>query len=125
MSQKNNAIQVADRRGFYCDEAGNIYTQHHNKLKLYDLGNGYLAFSIRIHTRVIKVPVHRFIAYQRFGESALFDQLVVRHLDGDKHNNTWGNLALGTHRENALDRPKIARIEHASHAQKFRWVSAS
>lgn len=124
MSQKNKAIIEADRRGYHCDEQGNIYNPLWKKIAAYDYSRGYLAFSIRHEGEVVKIPVHRFVAFQKIGEVALFDHVQVRHLDGNKKNNSWPNLDIGTQRENSLDIPYHIRVQRATHAANCRHAAA-
>lgn len=46
---------------------------------------------------------HRFVAFKKFGPSALLPGVVVRHIDGNKLNNSPDNLILGTQSDNARD----------------------
>jgi hypothetical protein len=75
----------------------------------------YYVFSVRFEGESHPVDVHRFQAFHKFG-NALFLAETVRHLDGDSLNNHWDNLALGTHRDNSLDRPAVQRQLHAQKA---------
>lgn len=43
--------------------------------------------------------------------------IVVRHLDGVRTNNSWSNIAIGTHSDNMMDVPKKKRILKASNPQ--------
>lgn len=47
------------------------------------------------------VKEHQLVALKKYG--SLPRDFVVRHLDGDKTNNSPGNLVLGTQRDNRLD----------------------
>lgn len=40
---------------------------------------------------------------------------MVRHLNGNKLDNSFENIAIGTQQDNMLDKPKHKRIEWASH----------
>lgn len=45
------------------------------------------------------VPIHRLVAYRKYGEEALFAPgIEVRHRDGDHYNNRSENILIGTHR---------------------------
>lgn len=46
---------------------------------------------------------HRVVAYRKYGPSAFDAGILIRHLDGNKSNNSPENLALGTIKENNED----------------------
>lgn len=69
------------------------------------------------------VPVHKVIAYAIWGEESFKEGIEVRHLDGDRMNNTAKNLALGTCSDNMMDKPsevrkRIATIASMARARK-------
>jgi hypothetical protein len=69
------------------------------------------------------IPVHKLVAYQKFGDKAFETGTHVRHLDGDSLNNSEENIALGTPSENSFDRPhnkrKQSAIKTATAHRKF------
>jgi hypothetical protein len=81
--------------------------------------HGYPHVSIRSRTKDIlqKVPVHRIVAYQKFGEALFEAGIQVRHLDGDKTNMRPTNIAIGTQMDNYLDmsEERRARLIMAAH----------
>lgn len=83
----------------------------------------YPTFSTNWGGRVYGLPVHKFAAYFFFGESA-FQAECVRHLNGDRLDFSRGNLALGTHRENELDKPPEVRRNSAIKARSAQGVAA-
>ncbi len=64
--------------------------------------------------------LHKFVAFQLFGEKAFNN--VVRHLDGNVLNLNKNNIALGTHSENNLDKPKHKRVAAAKKARKSQGI---
>lgn len=60
-------------------------------------------------------PLHKFVAYQLYGENAF--KKIVRHIDGNVLNLSKTNIKLGTHSENNLDKPKKSRINAAKKAR--------
>lgn len=122
---KNQAIQVADRRGYHCDEQGRIYNKRGQPVKAFRYTGQYLAFSVRLGKKVVKVPVHRFVAFQIHGEVVLNEGVQVRHLDNNPTNNAWSNLSFGTAHENRMDIPRQTRINRARHAANQRWKGAA
>jgi hypothetical protein len=66
--------------------------------------------------------VHKFAAYQWFGDAALTPDIHVRHLDGNPSNNERSNLALGTPSQNAFDIPPAKRRARSMPAASARRV---
>lgn len=64
--------------------------------------------------------LHKFVAYQLFGEEAF--NKVVRHLDGNVLNLNKNNIKLGTHSDNNLDKPKEKRIAAAKKARRSQGI---
>lgn len=86
--------------------------------------NKYKWFSVVIATKeTYSVAVHRLVAYQKFGDAALVEGVVTRHLDGNSLNNDPNNIQLGTPRENVMDMTPDARqkmTKNASYAASHR-----
>ena len=81
----------------------------------------YWHISIRMDaTGTIPVPIHRFVAFLKYGEVSMQAGTVTRHLDSDPHNNHWDNIAIGTQSDNMMDRPEEERIAHAKKAARAR-----
>ena len=60
------------------------------------------------------IPVHKLVAFQKFGEAALQTGVQVRHANNNSLDNSEGNILIGTGTENALDRPELDRRVHAA-----------
>ena len=54
----------------------------------------------------------------KYGLNFFSSDLVVRHKDGNHHNNSWDNILLGTRQENSLDIPKQVRQKSAEIASQ-------
>lgn len=85
---------------------------------------GYFVLKTRDKNRKnFYVRIHRLQAYQKYGDEIFDRNIEVRHLDGNKLNNSWDNIILGTHSQNMFDVPKEvrnARTEKgASSVRKF------
>lgn len=63
---------------------------------------GYTQVYIRCKHRLERWWVHRLVAWAFLGPPP-FPKAEVRHLNGDPQNNTYTNLAWGTHNENQKD----------------------
>jgi hypothetical protein len=106
--------------GYRGDEEGNLYNPRGKKLKP-SSRNPHRRLTFRGNSLDGKRPaikVHRFLAYQWFGDGLFKEGVMVRHLDGNPLNNRKDNLALGTNSDNMLDRDPEDRKKTASHAGK-------
>lgn len=81
---------------------------------------GYYVFSMKINgvSHALNVDVHRLVAYQKYGDELFEKGIEVRHLDGDKLNNSPDNIALGTHSQNMMDIPKEQRLNISINAAR-------
>lgn len=119
-------MKITDRilnaldKGYSVDNDGNVWYQGKQR-KLMNGSRGYLEFSVRFdgYKTPKNVPVHRLQAYQKFGDKVFADGIVVRHLDGNPHNNSIDNIEIGTQQDNSFDIPQQQRIAHAKHASSF------
>lgn len=70
------------------------------------------------------VQIHKYAAWLKYGEAALQKGTLVRHLNGDDHNNSLANLALGTYSDNYYDIPEhVRKARHAAVGKKLRKLS--
>ncbi len=67
--------------------------------------DGYYGFRTVWDNKRVWVKVHRLQAYQLFGDKIFEPGVVVRHLDSDTKNNSLSNIAIGTYKDNHMDRP--------------------
>jgi hypothetical protein len=120
------ATVEASKKGYLVDGSGKVW--YKGKLvsgyKKYRSGVYYISLSIRYSLgESTTVYVHQLHAYQKYGEKALGDDVVVRHLNGDSLDNSWGNIAIGSMSQNLMDRPAGERKAHsliaASHQVKY------
>ena len=110
MTKANSALRYAARTGYTVDQFGNVYGPTGIKLKLFEKQHTrmvYLSFSVGD----VKVKVHRFVAYLKYGQRALWKSLHVRHQDGNNFNNSWDNVLIGTQSQNERDKPIELRRE--------------
>ena len=112
-----NILIEANRKGYYTDKLGNIFSTK-QKIALRKTKQNYYVFTIRFFGERVVIPVHRYVAYLKFNERLFNDGIVVRHLDGNSLNNVWENIEIGTQTDNAMDVPKEKRIERAINASK-------
>jgi hypothetical protein len=116
LSKSNQALIAAYKKGYRIIN-GEIFNPKGKRLKGY-VKQGYLNFNLKFGPNSVSIKVHRFVAYQEFGDETFNSNLVVRHLDGNSLNNSIENLALGTDSDNQFDRHPYVR---AVHALKTSW----
>lgn len=113
MFSKNEKIAI--EKGYTITEEGDIVSPY-GKIKGCTC-KGYKTFKIDTGGRkFINIRVHRLQAYQKYGEKIYEKGIEVRHLDNISTNNSWENIAIGTHSENMLDKPKEVRVKNAQKA---------
>ena len=113
MSQSQQLVIHANQKGYHSTD-GKIYSPFRSEpLSLCSSTNGYLYFCVSFKGKSKKVFVHQLVAYEKYGEKAFDACVVVRHLDGNPKNNKKSNIAIGTQRDNMLDRPSEARKKQA------------
>ena len=119
-SRRFHTVVHAHRRGYRVTTTGEVRAPSGRLRTLQQVRDRtpYYFFTVRDpQTNVTRpVPVHMLAAVQLFGAADVARAEVVRHLDGDCHNNALDNIALGTHSQNAFDRPVAARKAHAAKA---------
>ena len=99
-------IREAHRRGYRLQADGCVRspTGHVRRTPFTALGRTtYHRFSVKFRGHSISVPVHRFGGYQKFGERALRKGIMIRHHNGNSHDNCPSNLRIGNNRSNMLD----------------------
>lgn len=92
------------------DDAGRIWTTHNRsgwpcaeRRAEIDSGNGYLMVSIQARNTY----AHRLVYAWFYGHIAA--GVVIRHLNGDPHDNRPANLAAGSYADNAADTVRHGR----------------
>ena len=111
----NRLEKVALKKGYYVNVLGDLY----HKDKLYNIFKntyGYNMFRIRYNGKSRMVLTHRLQAYQKYGDNIYVDGQEIRHIDGNKNNNSFFNLVIGSHSDNMLDIPKKIRLEKSIYA---------
>lgn len=118
-----NVLKAALAYGYWIDPTiGVVYSKHGTPLKPFSNGLGYNCVTLQGTGFKAVVPLHKAVAYCVWGDRAFGGRKVhVRHLDGDASNNTMANLAIGTPRENALDKPAAMRAR----VVRDGWASVS
>lgn len=116
-------LMEASKAGYVCCKEGFVVSPKGRELILRPNDQGYLVFRCPLTiTPVGYIKVHRLQALQKYGLALFEPGIVVRHLDGQKCNNSWENIAIGTNSDNQLDISEEVRISRASKVGK---ISAS
>lgn len=84
--------------------------------------NGYLKVSFWRDRHVVTRSVHVLVLTAFSGPRP--PGYVVRHLDGDKHNNVVSNLAWGTHKENVADSIRLGRHARGERVAKAKLTKS-
>ena len=105
--------KIAIQRGYKVSKDGVFYGATGKKLTMVN-DDGYKIASIQINGKNKKLYAHRLQAYQKYNNEIYNKGIVVRHLDGNKLNNSWNNIAIGTCSDNSMDIPKDVRVATAS-----------
>ena len=108
---------IAKERGYKVTDKGELLNPKGKPVGSFS-GSGYQRLGLKIEGKNRFVHTHRLQAYQKYGDVIYSKGIVVRHLDGDKTNNSLDNIAIGTNRDNVMDRPKEQRLASAIKATK-------
>jgi len=108
--------KIAYNKGYRATGNGDVIGVRGKPLSLILDTKGYPSFYQRIGGVTRRTSVHRLVAYQKFGEAMFEAGIEVRHLDNNRQNNSWDNIAIGTKRENTMDVPLSVRRRNAINA---------
>ena len=113
-----NKVKFFYKKGFRVTHDGACISSSGRQVGCID-SRGYIRISTRNKTENLRIPAHRLQAYQKYGDKMFEQGVEVRHLDGNRLNNSWDNIAIGTHSENMMDIPEHVRIAKAIHASSY------
>jgi hypothetical protein len=125
MSKITDAIKLAKEKGYTADREGSIYGPRGNRLKLRQQGSNkrtYPHFGVVLNGQTVGVAAHKFISYLKFGEDAIRDGVHTRHLNDDPQDSRWENIAIGSHSDNMMDKPRSMRRALAQVAGKAKGL---
>lgn len=101
-SQKN--MKVVLSLGYSISKQGILYNK--KKIAIGSINSsGYISTIVRINGKGVMLKAHRLQAYIKYGDVVFNSDIVVRHLNGIKTDNTWDNILIGTYSENSMDIP--------------------
>lgn len=104
-----NKLQIAYDRGYRVTKDGYFLNPKGKVIGNNIDSRGYKQTGIIINKKYKSLYTHRLQAYQKFGDKLFKNGIVVRHLNGNKLDNSWGNIAIGTNRDNQMDISKEIR----------------
>ena len=108
----------ANKLGYKVLKNGTLLNPQNKSIGHYN-NKGYKRFTLKKDKKTYFIFVHRLQAYQKYKDMIYNKNILVRHLDGDKTNNSYSNIVLGTNKDNMLDRDKEALIKQANYASSF------
>lgn len=121
LSIRARAIITAYDKGYRILD-GRVYNPIGKELKAsiqdYE-GRKQKNIKITSEKRCCIVPIHKLVAYQKYGIDALLPKIVVRHKDGNSLNNLEDNILIGTHQDNMFDISPEKRSEKSKKA----WIT--
>lgn len=122
MTPKEKLLEAV-RHGYCVDESGNVFLKD-KEVGQWTNNDGYRYIYLKISGNKCIIFTHRLMAYQKFG-MVIFDKKIhVRHLDGNRINNSFDNIAIGTASENRMDIPRHIRVAIGKKANSLRKISA-
>lgn len=121
LNKSQRIIVNAYQKGYYSDSSGAIYNKKGKKLVLTLDARSYYRFSIKFdeETKSKSLPVHRFIAYEKYKESVFEVGIQVRHLNNNSADNSHDNIAIGTASDNYHDSTKETREKRLESAARI------
>lgn len=78
----------------------------------------YKSFNIVVNKEKSNIPVHKLVAYEKYGKRMFGDGILVRHLDGNSLNNNHDNILIGNVYDNRNDIKREVRRTLAINASK-------
>lgn len=104
--------ELALIKGYTVTKEGILLNRNgvHVRGKIKDRKRDYYSFDIRIGPRSenkkVHCMIHRLQAYQKFGDDIYKEGIVIRHLNGDRYDNSYDNIDIGTIKDNKNDIPR-------------------
>lgn len=110
--------EIVTERGYEITKDGNVFNPKGRKVGMVNK-EGYMKVSIRLDKKTVHFFAHRLQAFKKYGQDLFESGIVARHLNGNSLDNSWDNIAIGTHSDNMMDIPEDVRIKKAFHASSF------
>ena len=110
---------VAFQKGYRINNLGEVFSKTGKKLKVDVDKQGYYRVSIRTDKGCRAFMIHRLVAFQKYGNKIYNKGIEVRHLNNNKIDNSYDNIAIGNHKDNILDIPSEIRLKRALNASSY------
>lgn len=113
--------QYAYKKGYRVNEFGDLISPTGKEIgsKHYSRSIPYIATTLRVDGTFKKLRAHRLQAYQKYGLAIYESGICVRHLNSNSLDNSKENIAIGTHSQNMMDKPKHVRLRAAEIATSY------
>lgn len=111
--------EIYCNRGYRMSKDGTVTNPKGKVLKGVLHQQGYKVTTHLIDGKLIQIYFHRVQAFLKFGHKIYEDKMVVRHLNGDKTDNSFDNIGIGTDKDNAMDMSEEMRRNRAAYARTF------
>lgn len=123
MAAYHNYIKIAIDRGYYFDfETQEIVSPFGTRTKPKLFGQQrYPSYTISLQQgdkSVGSFPVDKFVGYILYGEDSFSTGVNVRHLDDDPLNLAKDNIAIGSSRDNEMDKKPHVRSNSAKRGRE-------
>ena len=122
MNKTTKILISCYNKGYRVGVDGKLFNPKGREIFGYINSNGYRKTTIRINDKFCGLYFHRLQAFQKYGINLFNDGMEVRHLDGNALNNSYDNIAIGTHSENMQDIPAEIRLKKSIIATSNRSV---
>lgn len=94
--------KIPSAPGYYVDADGEVYNHRWRRMAQQVTEKGYCRVHLQVNGETKSKSVHSLVAEVFIGPRP--KGLQIRHLDGNKANNSFGNLAYGTAAQNEADK---------------------
>ena len=100
-------------KGYTINKEGFVFNKKGDKVNGY-LEKGYKTMKLRhSKNKFVRLYFHQIIAYLKFGDEALKDGIVTRHLNHDRLDSSWDNIEIGTMYDNIMDNSPEKRSQYS------------
>lgn len=107
------------KKGYRITTDGKIINPKGKILNGYLSNLGYMIISFKQNSITKTALLHRLQAFQKYGMKLYDKGMEARHLNGDSLDNSYENIAIGTHSQNMMDIPKADRMRTSLYAASF------
>ena len=88
---------------------GELVSPRGKVLKCTITNAGYKKSTVYLNKKNRPFDLHRFVAYIKYGDAIFRENIVVRHLNGNRLDNTYENISIGSILENMDDCKRLGK----------------